>query len=39
MITFEDFKKLEIKIGKIFSAERVEGTDKFYLGYYFIMST
>ncbi len=28
MITFEDFKKLEIKIGKIVSAEKVEGTDK-----------
>jgi len=28
MITFEDFKKLEIKIGKILSVERVEGTDK-----------
>jgi len=28
MITFEDFKKLEIKIGRILSAKRVEGTDK-----------
>lgn len=28
MITFKDFKKLEIKIGKIIFAERVEGTDK-----------
>jgi len=28
MITFEDFKKLEIRIGRILSAERVEGTDK-----------
>jgi methionine--tRNA ligase beta chain len=28
MVTFEDFKKLEIKIGKILFAERVEGTDK-----------
>jgi len=28
MVTFEDFKKLEIKIGKIFSAERVKRTDK-----------
>lgn len=28
MITFDDFKKLEIRIGKILSAERVEGTDK-----------
>ena len=28
MITFEDFKKLEIKIGKILSAQKVEGTDK-----------
>lgn len=28
MITFEDFKKLEIKMGKIISAKRVENTDK-----------
>ena len=28
MITFEDFKKLEIRIGRIISAEKVEGTDK-----------
>jgi methionine--tRNA ligase beta chain len=28
MITFDDFKKLEIRIGKIVSAERVQGTDK-----------
>ena len=28
MITFADFKKLEIRIGKVLSAERVEGTDK-----------
>jgi len=28
MITIEDLKKVEIKIGKIVSAERVEGTDK-----------
>jgi len=28
MITFEDFKKLEMRIGRIVSAERVEGTDK-----------
>ncbi len=28
MITFEDFKKLEIRIGKILSAQKVEGTDK-----------
>lgn len=27
-ITFEDFKKLEIKIGKVLSAEKVEGADK-----------
>ncbi len=27
-ITFEDFKKLEIRIGKIISAEKVEGSDK-----------
>jgi methionine--tRNA ligase beta chain len=28
MITFEDFLKLELKVGKILSAEKVEGTDK-----------
>ena len=28
MITFSDFRKMEIKIGKIISAEKVEGTDK-----------
>jgi methionine--tRNA ligase beta chain len=28
MITFEDFKKLEIKIGKIVSAEKVENSNK-----------
>lgn len=28
MITSEDFKKLEIKIGKIISAEKVPNTDK-----------
>jgi methionine--tRNA ligase beta chain len=28
MIVFEDFKKLEIKIGTIVSAEKVEGADK-----------
>src|SRR3989344_1533983 len=28
MITIEDFGKLEIKIGKILSSERVEGTEK-----------
>ncbi len=28
MITFDDFKKLEIRIGKIISAEKVEKTDK-----------
>src|SRR3989338_10893592 len=28
MISFEDFKKLEIKIGKIEGADRVEGSDK-----------
>lgn len=28
MISFEDFKKLEIRIGKILSAEKIEGTDK-----------
>jgi len=28
MITFEDFKKIEIKIGKIISAEKVPEADK-----------
>jgi methionine--tRNA ligase beta chain len=28
MVTFDDFKKLEIRIGKVLSAEKVEGTDK-----------
>lgn len=28
MITFDDFRKLDIQIGKILSAEKVEGTDK-----------
>jgi len=28
MIIFEDFKKLEIRIGKILSAQKVEGADK-----------
>ncbi|MBI1730108.1 methionine--tRNA ligase subunit beta [Candidatus Acetothermia bacterium] len=28
MITFDDFMKLDIRIGRIESAERVEGTDK-----------
>jgi methionine--tRNA ligase beta chain len=28
MITFHDFKKLDIRIGKIVSAEKMEGTDK-----------
>lgn len=27
-ITFDDFKKLDIRIGKVLSSERVEGTDK-----------
>lgn len=27
-VTFEEFKKLDIRIGKILSAERVKGTDK-----------
>jgi len=27
-ISFDDFKKLEIRIGKIVEAERVEGSDK-----------
>lgn len=28
MITFEDFKKLEIKIGTVLSVGRIEGADK-----------
>lgn len=28
IISFEDFKKLDIRIGKILSAEKVEGSDK-----------
>ena len=28
MVTYDDFKKLEIRIGKITSAERIEGTNK-----------
>ncbi len=28
MITFEDFKKLDIRIGRVLSAEKIEGTDK-----------
>lgn len=28
MITIDDFKKVEIRAGKILSAERVEGSDK-----------
>lgn len=28
MIIYDDFKKLDIRIGKILSAEKVEGTDK-----------
>ena len=28
MITFDDFKKLDIRIGKVVSAERIPGTDK-----------
>lgn len=28
MISFDDFKKLEIKIGKVTLAEKVEGADK-----------
>lgn len=27
-ISFDDFKKVEIRIGKIISAERIEGSDK-----------
>jgi methionine--tRNA ligase beta chain len=28
MITFDDFKNLDIRIGKILSAEKIKGTDK-----------
>jgi methionine--tRNA ligase beta chain len=28
MIAFEDFKKLDVRIGRILLAEKVEGTDK-----------
>ncbi len=28
MINFDDFKKIELKIGKILTAEKVEGSDK-----------
>lgn len=28
MISFEDFQKVEMKVGKVLSAEKVEGTDK-----------
>ena len=28
VITFDDFKKLDIRIGKVLSAERVKGADK-----------
>ena len=28
MITFNDFKKLDIRIGRVLSADRVDGTDK-----------
>ena len=28
MITYEDFKKIELKVAKILSAERVAGSDK-----------
>lgn len=27
-ITYEDFKKVEIKVGKILSAEKIEGSEK-----------
>ena len=28
MATFDDFRKLEFKVGKVLNAERVEGSDK-----------
>lgn len=28
MITFDDFKKIDMRIGKVLAAEKVEGTDK-----------
>ena len=28
MVTFDDFKKLDLRIGKVLSASRVEGTEK-----------
>lgn len=28
MVSFEDFKKLDLRIGKIMSAEKVEGSEK-----------
>ena len=31
MISYEDFKKVEIKIGKIINAEKIPGTDKLLL--------
>ena len=30
MITLEDFKKLELRVGKIFSVEEIEGAEKLY---------
>lgn len=30
MISYEDFKKVEMKVGKIISGEAVEGADKLY---------
>ncbi len=28
MISYDDFKKIELKVGKVLEAERVEGSDK-----------
>jgi len=28
LTTFDDFKKLDLRIGKVLSAERIQGTDK-----------
>ena len=28
MVSFEDFKKLEIRIGRVISAEKIEGADR-----------